>query len=177
MRKTITIVAALVMAASVSLFANSNIVEGMYDEAIKYELDTITGTTYFLVEELMDDQFAFYFNQDYCTNVIPFLRLEYEDDDMHEFISLIMSANGNEYRVDLHPAQGKHKKVGGGYLGVYDSFYQNNTALLVEAFDDPNLEIELYSGGDERIKLEFDYDLNKQIVDAYKNFARYKGYF
>lgn len=176
MRKFTITVAAILMAASLNISA-SDVVKGMYDDVVEYSLDTVTGTTVFTISDIMDDQFAFYFNQDYCTNVTPYVHLEYESGDKKEFTSIVLEANGQEYFVDLHSSMGVHKKASGGYHGVYDSFYKNNTALLVEAFDDPELTIELYSRDGTRTPLNFNYELNKQIVDVYKNHAKYKGYF
>lgn len=174
MRKFTLILALLVVGFSLSAEATES---GMYDEIIGFQTNLVTGTTVFSIEEIMDDDFAFYFDQDYCTSITPYLHIEYEADERVEFDYLVMSANGKEYEIGLHASLGSHKREGGGVSGLYETFYKYDTPKLIEAFEDPNLKIKLASNSGKSVDLKFDYDLNKKIVEAYKDHAKYRGYF
>ena len=176
--KKLTALAAAILVAAAALNAASfgEIIRGSHTENIEFATDTITGTTKFVVPDLMDDGFAFYFDQDYCSNVNAYLHLEYADSEKGSFDAIVLKANGKEYVVELYPVEGEFKKNGAGYKGTYNSYYKSNTVNIVDAFEDPNLEISLRTNG-KTIMLDFDYELNKEIVEEYKSMARYRGYF
>lgn len=176
--KKLTALAAALLVAAAALNAASfgEIIRGQYEGNIEFATDTVTGTTKFTVPDLMDDGFAFYFDQDYCSNVNAYLHLQYHDVEKGSFDALVLKANGKEYVIELYSVEGVFKKGSNGYEGSYNSYYKSNTVNIVDAFEDPNLEIGLRTNG-KLVMLDFDYDLNKEIVEAYKSQAKYRGYF
>ena len=177
MRKIILLMAVALLAANLYSASFGESISGNLEGNVDYSLDTITGTTQFTIPEIMNDDFAFYFNQDYCTNVVPYLHLKYESDEIISFDSIVLKTKDGEYRVGLFPAEGVHRMVDGSYKGVYQSYYQNDTAALVEAFEDPDVKISLLSRDGRTKELDFNYELNKEIIEQYKGHARFRGYF